>query len=238
LIDGFVSVTPITTLHERMSLVVESTLGGRKLEGPEEVVGFLEMGSDSVDFVDQIFNADDLELTKSLFNDFIGGNGDSLLVDLSITSLVDHVGDGMSGGETESDIRFDFLDHVKSSSVNSDEGGVVNLSKTEQLEDLFDLRSKIVDTSDSDHKDDSRFSGNVERTGSSSFSSELNTFLFFSNEFLVMSFTSLGVFSSLGLGLFSSLGDPSLSSVSQLGVSGSLLEESLGDVLLGLFDLH
>jgi len=108
-----------------MSLVVESTLGGGKLEGPQEVVGLLEMGSDIVDFVDQIFNADDSVLTKSLFNDFVGSNGDSLLVDLTVTSLVDQVRDGVSGGVAESDIRFDLLDHVKSSSVDSDEGSVV-----------------------------------------------------------------------------------------------------------------
>jgi len=108
-----------------MSLVVESTLGGGKLEGPQEVVGLLEMGSDIVDFVDQIFNADDSVLTKSLFNNFVGSNGDSLLVDLTETSLVDQVGDSVSSGETESDIRFDLLDHVKSSSVDSDEGSVV-----------------------------------------------------------------------------------------------------------------
>jgi len=112
------------------------------------------------------------------------------------------------------------------------------LSESEQLEDLSDLRSQVVNTSDSDHKDDPRFSGNVERTSSSSFSSELDGFLFFSDELLVVTFGSLGVFSSLSLSLFSSLGDPSLSSIGQLDVSGSLLEKSLGDVLLGLFDLH
>jgi len=125
LINGFFSVTPVTTLLEGVSLVAESTLGGAKLEGPEEVVGFLEVLSDSVDFVDQIFNTDDVELTKSLLDDFIGGNGDSLLVDLTETSLVDQIGDGVSGGISESDIRFDLLDHVKSSSVNSDEDGLV-----------------------------------------------------------------------------------------------------------------
>jgi len=238
LVNGFFSVTPVTTLLEGVSLVTETTLGGFELEGPQEVVGFLEMGSDSVDFVDQIFDADDAELTKGLFNDEIAGDGDSLLVDLTETSLVDQVRDGVSSGISEGDIRFDLLDHVKSSSVNSDEDTVVDLSKSEQLEDLSDLRSQIVNTSDSDHKDDSRFSGNVERTGSSSLSSELDTFSLFSDEFLVVSFGSLGVFSSLSLGDFSSLGDPSLSGVSELGVSGSLLEESLGDVLLGLFDLH
>jgi len=174
LINGFFSVTPVTTLLEGVSLVVESTLGGFELERPEEVVGFLEVRTNSVDFVDQIFSADDAILTEGLFNDFIAGDGDSLLVDLAETSLVDHVRDGVSSGVAESDIRFDLLDHVKGSSVDSDEGGVVDLSESEQLEDLFGLRSQMVDTSDSDHKDDLRFSGNVERTSSSSLSSELD----------------------------------------------------------------
>jgi len=213
LINGFFSVTPVTTLLEGVSLVVESTLRGSELERPEEVVGFLEVRTNSVDFVDQIFSADDAVLTEGLFNNLIAGDGDSLLVDLTETSLVDHVGDGVSGGVTESDIRFDLLDHVKGSSVDSDEGGVVDLSESEQLEDLSDLRSQMVDTSDSNHKDDLRFSGNVERTSSSSFSSELDLFSLFSDEFLVVSFTSLGIFSSLGLSLFLSLGDPSLSGV-------------------------
>jgi len=125
LVNGFVSVTPVTTLVEGMSLVVESTLGGAELERPKEVVSLLEVRSDSVDFVDQIFNTDDAVLTKGLLNDFIGSEGNSLLVDLTVSSLVDHVGDGVSSGETEGDERFDLLDHVKSSSVDSDEGGVV-----------------------------------------------------------------------------------------------------------------
>jgi len=125
LVNGFFSVTPVTTLHEGVSLVVESTLGGAELERPQEVVSLLEVGSDIVDFVDQVFNTDDTVLTKNLFNNFVGSDGDSLLVDLSETSLVDQVGDSVSSGETESDIRFDLLDHVKSSSVDSDEGSVV-----------------------------------------------------------------------------------------------------------------
>jgi len=106
------------------------------------------------------------------------------------------------------------------------------------LKDLFGSRSHIVDTSNSDDKDDLRFSGDIEGSFSSGLSLEGNEFLLFSSESLVMSFTSLGVFSSLGLGLLLSLGNPSLSGFSQLGVSGSLLEVGLGDVLLGLFDLH
>jgi len=225
-----------------MSLVAESTLGGAQLERPQEVVGILEVSSDIVDLVDQVFNTDDIVLSKSLFNNFVGGDGDSLLVDLSVSSLVDHVGDSMSGGESESDIRLDLLDHVEGGSVNSDKGGVVDLSESQQLEDLFDLRSQIVDTSDSDDKEDLGFSRDIEGSFSSGLSLKVYEFLLFGSEFLEMSFTSLGVFSSLGLGLISSLLDESLSGISKLGVSSVLLLVGLGSVglnlLLGLFDLH
>lgn len=125
LVDGFFSVTPVTTLLEGVSLVAESTLGGAELEGPHEVVSFLEVGTDSVKLVDQILNTDDTELSEGLLNDLVGGKRNSLLVDLTETSLVDQVGDGVSGGVSESDVRLDLLDHVKSSSVDSDEDGVV-----------------------------------------------------------------------------------------------------------------
>jgi len=108
-----------------VSLVVESTAGRVELEGPKEVVGLLEVGTTSVKFSDQVFSTDDLVLSESLFNDFVGSDGDSLLVDLTETSLVDQVRDSVSGGETVSDKRFDLLEHVKGSSVNSDQSGVV-----------------------------------------------------------------------------------------------------------------
>jgi len=124
-VDLFFPVTPVSTLLEGVSLVTESALRGVQLEAPQEVVGLLEVRTNGVEFVDQIFNADDTELSETLFNDFIGGDGDSLLVDLSETSLVDQVLDGVLGGISESDVGFDSLDHVKGSSVDFDEGGIV-----------------------------------------------------------------------------------------------------------------
>jgi len=84
------------------------------------------------------------------------------------------------------------------------------LSESEQLKDLLGARSHMVNTSNSDHKDDSGFSRDVEGSSSSSLSLEINGLLFFSSVFLVMGLASLGVFSSLSLGLFLSLGQPSL----------------------------
>ena len=46
-----------------------------ELEGPQEVVGFLEVGTASVDFVDQILNADDAVLAESLLDDLVVGLG-------------------------------------------------------------------------------------------------------------------------------------------------------------------
>ena len=48
-----------------MSLLFEATEGGGELEGPKEVVGFLEVGADGPDFVDQILNAGNAELAKN-----------------------------------------------------------------------------------------------------------------------------------------------------------------------------
>jgi len=125
IINSFVSVTPVSALLEGMSLFVKSSLGGFELERPQEVVSFLEVSSASVEFSDQVFNADDVSVAKNLLNNLVVCDGDSLLVDLTVSSLIDQIGDSMSGGESESDKRFDLLEHVKSGSVNSDEDGVV-----------------------------------------------------------------------------------------------------------------
>jgi len=196
------------------------------------------MRSDIVNLIDQVFNADESELSKRSFNDFVGSKRDSLLVDLTVTSLVDHLRDSMSSGISESDKRLNLLDHVKGGSVNSDKGGVVDLSESQQLKDLFDIGSQIVDTSDSDDEENLRFSGNVERTLGSSLSLKVDHLFLLSGVFLVMSFTSLGIFSSLSLGLFLSLLDPSLSGISELGVSGSLLKDGFRDLGVVFFDLH
>jgi len=96
----------------------------------------------------------------------------------------------------------------------------------------------MVNTSDSDHKDDSRFSGDIVSTSSSSLSFLVNDMLLFSNISLVVSFSSLGIISGSSLDLFLSLLVPFLSDFSELCVSGSLLEVGFGDFSFGLFDLH
>ena len=55
-VDEVFSVSPISSSLERMSLFRKSSSWASKLEGPKEVVGFLEVSTACVNFVDQIFN--------------------------------------------------------------------------------------------------------------------------------------------------------------------------------------
>jgi hypothetical protein len=112
LIDVLLSVSPISSSLEGVSLVGESASGGSELEGPEEVVGGLEVGANGVDFVDQVLNTLDVVLAQSCLNDVVAGQGDSLLVDLAETSLVNELLDGLSGRVAESDVGFNLSDQV------------------------------------------------------------------------------------------------------------------------------
>ena len=51
-----------------MSLLLEALKGGVELEGPQEVVGFLEVGTDGNDLMDEVFNARDTRLAKNAIN--------------------------------------------------------------------------------------------------------------------------------------------------------------------------
>jgi len=52
-----------------VSLLFEATDGGGQLEGPQEVIGFLEVRADGPDFVDKVLNAGDAEFAKDLLDD-------------------------------------------------------------------------------------------------------------------------------------------------------------------------
>lgn len=56
------------------------------------------MGSNGVDFVDEIFNALDSKLAEGLFNDVVICDGNSSLVNLSVSSLVDEFSYGFKVG--------------------------------------------------------------------------------------------------------------------------------------------
>ena len=61
-INFVLAVAVVTTLNEVVVLSSPSAVGSVKLEGPQEVRGLLEVGSDCEDFVDQVFHADNVAL--------------------------------------------------------------------------------------------------------------------------------------------------------------------------------
>jgi len=149
-IDVILTVTIISSLVIMDGLLPQSSSGRVELEGPQEVVGFFEVGSDGVDFVDEILNADDSVLSKSLFNDTVVVEGNPLPVHLGVSSLVDEfldalkIGVSMGGGQKAGhmelklkiklpigEIGFSHTDHVDGSLVQPDESPIVDLTKTE-----------------------------------------------------------------------------------------------------------
>jgi hypothetical protein len=153
-VDVLLTVTSVTTLDEVLELAgAEATSGVGELEGPEEVVGLLEVGANGVDLVDQILHANNAVLAKGLLNDLVVGERDTLLVDLSVTTLVDELTDALKVGVTVSDVGVDDGQHLLGGLGEADEGTVVDLDQTEKLQDLAGLRSNLVDTLDTDNED-------------------------------------------------------------------------------------
>jgi hypothetical protein len=126
--------------------LVEAAGGRGKLEWPEEVAGLLEVGADGEDFVDEILNADDAELAEVLLDELIVGNGKALLVDLSVSTLVDKLADSLQVGVAVGNEWLDNLQHLGGGLGEPDEDTVVDLKETEKLKRLALLGVDLVDT--------------------------------------------------------------------------------------------
>jgi len=112
-IDLVLPVAEITSLDEVLELAgAETTVGVAELEGPQEVGGLLEVGPDSGNLVDEILNADDAVLAEVLLDDSVVGQGDTLLVDFAVSTLVDELLDALEVGVAVGDPGLDDLDHL------------------------------------------------------------------------------------------------------------------------------
>jgi hypothetical protein len=146
-VDELLTVTSVSTLDEVLELALaETTVGGRELEGPEEVRGLLEVGANSEDLVDEILNGDDAELAEGSLNEGVVGEGNALALNLSVSTLVDQLADGLEVGFTIGDPRLNNAEHLNGSLGETDEDTVVDLEETEQLQDLTGLGGNLVDT--------------------------------------------------------------------------------------------
>jgi hypothetical protein len=149
LVDEVLPVTKITTLDEVLELPwAEATGRGAELEWPEEVAGLLEVGANSVDLVDEILDADDTELAKVLLDHVVVSDRKALLVNLSVTALVDKLTDSLQVGVAVGDEGLDNLQHLRGGLGEPDEDTIVDLEETEELEGLALLGVDLIDTAD------------------------------------------------------------------------------------------
>jgi hypothetical protein len=202
-VDELLTVTGITTFNIVQELTFSPhVVGVGELEGPEEVGGFLEVRTNGSNLVDKIFNTDDVVLTQRLFNDSVIRDRDTLLVDLGITTLVDQTTDGLHVGVTVGNVRLDQLKHLGSGLVETDKDTVVDLQKTQELENLTGLGGNVVDTTDTDNEDELLLSGNVVVTLSLGLTTETDLVTFVGLVFGIVLGSTLEEFTSLGeLGL-------------------------------------
>lgn len=96
--------------------------------------------------MDQILNANDTSLAKSLLNDGVVTDGDSLLVNLGVSALVDKLADSLKVGVSPGNVRGDDLEHAECGLVELNKHSVIDLAETEELQDFTGLGGKLVDT--------------------------------------------------------------------------------------------
>ena len=86
-------------------------------------------------------------------------------VDFAIASLEDKSFNGFPGGVSVCDVGFDSPEHIDGGLVDSDENSVMELSQSEESHDSNDLGVELVNTSDSNDKGESGFSGHMDLSG-------------------------------------------------------------------------
>ncbi len=134
-------------------LAGKSTLGGGQLNRPQEVGNSLELSTNGENLVNNILNALESLLSKSSLNNSVGTDWQSLARHLAETSLVDDVLDRLKAGVTVSDEGLDQSEHFDGGGIDTDEDTIVELSKSQQLQDLLHLRRDSDDTADTDNED-------------------------------------------------------------------------------------
>jgi len=118
----------------------------REFEGPQEVGSLLEVGSNGEDFVDQVLHAYNAVLAQVGLNDRVVGKSNALLVDLSVSTLVDEFTNRLQVGVSVGNPWLNNLQHLEGGLGHANKDTVVDLKKTEELKDLSGLWCDLVDT--------------------------------------------------------------------------------------------
>jgi hypothetical protein len=97
------TVAEVSSVNEVVGLGAPAAVGVVELEGPEEVGGLLEVGTNGGNLVDQILNANDAVLAERLLDDVVVRQTDAASCNLAVATLVDEAADGLEGGGTAKD---------------------------------------------------------------------------------------------------------------------------------------
>lgn len=197
-VDELLSVTSVTTLDKVEELSgSETTVRVRQVEWPQEVVDLLEVRTNSSDLVDQVLNRSNTVLTQSSLDDLVVRQSNSLVSDLTETSLVHQLSDGGQVRVTVSNVWLGQLKQLRGGLGNLDKDTSVNLGQSQQLQHLSWLRGQLVDTLDSDNENQLWLGLNVVRVVGLGLSLGLNDSALSILVLLVVSSSSLGNSSSL-----------------------------------------
>jgi hypothetical protein len=124
----------------------ETTSWVAELEWPQEVGGLLEVGTDGEDLVDQVLHTHNAVLAQRVLDNGVVGESDALFVDLSVSTLVDELTNGLKVRVSICDPWLDDLQHLKGGLGHANEDTIVDLEETKELEDLAGLGCDLVDT--------------------------------------------------------------------------------------------
>lgn len=110
----------------------------------------------------KIFHAKDVVLSEIFFDDGIGREGNALLVNFSVSALVDQFADGLEIGLADKnevashqtwkrsvpicDVRLNETKHLLSSLCYFDKHTIVYLKETKELQDFTGFRRDFIDT--------------------------------------------------------------------------------------------
>lgn len=125
------AVAKVTALDKVLELPgTEAAVRVAQLEGPQEIGSLLEVGTDREDLMDKVLHAYNAKLAEALLNDGVVGEGNALLVDLPVSTLVNKLFDALEIRVAISNPRLDHLDHFGSRLRHLDKNAIVDLQKT------------------------------------------------------------------------------------------------------------
>ena len=111
-----------------------------------------EVGSNSVDLVDQIFNTSDSKTLKMSLDQPVVGERNTLASHFGKTTLVNKLTDALEVRISVGNVWFHTTNQLGSGFVETNEDSVVDLSQSEELQNLTGSWGDSVNTSDTDNK--------------------------------------------------------------------------------------